>query len=183
MKEGLNAFVFADPEKCIGCRSCEMACFAVHSGNKLTVGCITSPVMPRLFLVRTPEATAPIQCRQCDNAPCAKSCPAGIISEIDGRIIINEEKCIEYQNCIGCKNCVTACPFGAIDLVPVYVNVETEKQHIKAIKCDLCAGRTEGPACVEVCPEKALKLVNTTLLKKEKNIAALKSFMNAAGIF
>ncbi len=46
---------------------------------------------------------------------------------------------IDEQKCIGCKQCVQACPFGAIQMHPVTK---------KAIKCDLCGGK---PKCVEIC--------------------------------
>jgi Fe-S-cluster-containing dehydrogenase component len=52
--------------------------------------------------------------------------------------------------CIGCSNCVLACPFG----VPKYY-AEIDQM----MKCDMCLDRTsEGlkPMCASVCPSEAL---------------------------
>ncbi|GJM71117.1 hypothetical protein HMSSN036_33330 [Paenibacillus macerans] len=50
-----NPFVIADAGKCIGCKACELACFAVHNrenGVSAAVGTITIPVIPRLYVTR-----------------------------------------------------------------------------------------------------------------------------------
>lgn len=65
------------------------------------------------------------------------------------------------ERCIGCKTCVVACPYGAMEVVvrPVIrhsgagLNVVAEKA--EANKCDLCFHRDSGPACMEVCPTHA----------------------------
>ncbi len=111
----LNSFVLANPKKCIGCKVCEVACAVAHRSEELkTVGNMDVPIMPRLYLVRIADVTMPIQCRHCEDAPCANICPVSAITQIDNKIIINEEKCI------GCKSCMIACPFGAIELAAAY---------------------------------------------------------------
>lgn len=158
---GLSPFVIADPTKCVGCRACELACFAKHSNymnNKFTIGCIEEEVIPRLFLVKEDEFCVPVQCRHCEDAPCKNSCPQGAIKN-------NEEGIyVEQQKCIGCKNCVVACPFGAIEI---------SKEIQTAYKCDLCMG--EEPACIKSCPNRALKKVNPFDQKKEKQKKAAES--------
>jgi Fe-S-cluster-containing dehydrogenase component len=69
-----------------------------------------------------------------------KACKAGAISisAEDGSVVISE------ADCIGCRACQKACPYGVI--------VFDEKSE-KAYKCDLCQG---SPACVESCPAGAL---------------------------
>lgn len=106
-----NPFVIADAGKCIGCKACELACFAVHNrenGVSAAVGTITIPVIPRLYVTKAGRSAAPVQCRHCENAPCAAACPVGAIRQENGAILIDEERCI------GCKACALACPFGAI---------------------------------------------------------------------
>lgn len=171
----LNSFVLADPKKCIGCKVCEIACAVAHRSEEIkTVGNMDIPVMSRLYLVRTADVTMPIQCRHCEDAPCANICPVFAITQVDNKIIINEE------SCIGCKTCMIACPFGAIELAPAFkdgkpvfqslLTLDSEeklssKQTAVASKCDLCNDRLNGPACIEACPRQALTYVN---VKKEK---------------
>jgi len=50
---------------------------------------------------------------------------------------------VEEKECIGCARCVKACPFE-----PKRIQINRNK---KAIKCDLCRGRENGPACIEYC--------------------------------
>ena len=70
------------------------------------------------------------------------------------------------DNCIGCKSCVMACPFGAVSVattqVPVLmgdVRVGSQTKSV-VLKCDLCVDRPGGPACAEACPTKGLTLVD-----------------------
>lgn len=171
MKSKLNSFVVADSNKCIGCRACEVACFTVHNSNNnvsCTVGTVEIPLIPRLYLVKDENLCMPIQCRHCEDAPCANSCPVGAIKQENNSIVVNEKVCI------GCKTCLLACPFGALDLLPQYEdgkgiiqsNLESEK--MVAYKCDLCKDHGK-PACIDACPEKALKLITPASDKKSKN--------------
>lgn len=155
-----NQFVVSDPNKCIGCRTCEIACAVAHSKNNIFT---TEPsdiqFVSRLNVVKTAKLSAAVQCRQCEDPSCVKACAAGAIYKKDGQIWIDEKKCI------GCKTCSMACPCGAIDLVVQYNaggNPEEcykGKDELVASKCDLCAGRPGGPACVEVCPTSALEVL------------------------
>lgn len=146
----MNSFVVANPNKCIGCKSCEIACAVAHLGTSVaTAGAMETPFQPRLALVKTPRVTMPVQCRQCEDAPCANVCPVQAISNEGGKIIVKTEICI------GCKTCMLACPLGAMDMV---VDSNEEEKKI-AHKCDLCQGRPGGPACVEICLAQALVFV------------------------
>ena len=68
--------------------------------------------------------------------------------------------------CIGCKSCVMACPFGAVSVattqVPVLMGDVRVGSQTKSfvLKCDLCVDRPGGPACAEACPTKGLTLVD-----------------------
>ncbi|MFQ7118823.1 MAG: 4Fe-4S dicluster domain-containing protein [Intestinibacter sp.] len=133
MKNKLGSFVVADPSKCTGCRACEVACFTSHNANNnvgCTVGTINIPVIPRLYLVKDDAVCMPIQCRHCEDAPCLNTCPVKAISRIDNSVIVDEVKCI------GCKTCLLACPFGAIDLLThmKIVNLLNKEQLMKVIK-------------------------------------------------
>ncbi|MFR3499104.1 MAG: 4Fe-4S dicluster domain-containing protein, partial [Paraclostridium bifermentans] len=108
----MNCFVISDPNKCIGCRTCSIACVVAHSEENIF---LQDPnhinFNPRLTVVKTAEVSAPIQCRQCEDAPCANVCPNEAIKRENGAIVVKEEKCV------GCKTCIIACPIGAIEIV------------------------------------------------------------------
>lgn len=179
MSKQMGCFVVGDSSKCTGCRACEVACFTEH--NKLinnfgkTVGTVTVPVTPKLYLVRGEGYCVPVQCKHCEDAPCLNACAKHAISRINGQVIVDENKCI------GCKDCMMACPFGAISILPVSENGKVVAQvgsvePVKAAsKCDLCAGIEGGPACVRVCPNEALRLVRPDEERLEKSIRTAQS--------
>ena len=79
MNTQLNSFVVADPGKCIGCKVCEVACAVVHSDVPVTTaGTMVTPIIPKLYVVKTATVTMPIQCRHCEDAPCGNACPCPI---------------------------------------------------------------------------------------------------------
>ncbi|MDR1955329.1 MAG: 4Fe-4S dicluster domain-containing protein [Treponema sp.] len=170
-------FVLADGEKCTGCKACEVACFAAHQKGQLkTVGAVTSPVIPNLYLTASERGCMPVQCHHCENAPCLRSCATGAIERQAGTVVINRKKCI------GCKNCVMACPFGAIailgasDMAAVGdvfgpAGIPQDQGAPRYVhKCDLCIGKDTGPACVATCPNQALRLVDAAAEVREKRI-------------
>lgn len=167
----LHSFVMADPQKCIGCRVCEVACAVAHNARTVkTVGDLNALIMPRLYLVQTPEITMPVQCHHCEDAPCAKSCPVAAIGEQHGQIMINE------KICIGCKSCMMACPFGAIELIGSFGvedgNRAFEPSEVIASKCDLCGGSGAKAACVAACPQDALQLIDMKKIRKQRRLEA-----------
>lgn len=155
----MNRFVIAEPSKCIGCRTCEVACVLAHPIAEGMVEALTPETFtPRLKLVRHLNVTAPVQCRQCENAPCVNVCPTAALVYRAGTVQLIAERCI------GCQTCVVACPFGAMDMISVPVQqikgpMTVRKEVSLAHKCDVCIDRPEGPACISVCPTKALFLV------------------------
>jgi len=164
----LNSFVIADAKACIGCRVCEVACAVAHANPAVkTAGNLDTPILPRLYLVKTPEVTVPIQCHHCEDAPCAKCCPVAAIKQENNKVIIDE------KGCIGCKSCLIACPFGAIELVVSPRKLEEpELPSVVASKCDLCKNRLQGPACVQACPRQALTHVQFEQEKRRRRIRA-----------
>ncbi|PWC18361.1 electron transport protein HydN [Brenneria roseae subsp. roseae] len=172
----MNRFVIADPRKCIGCRTCEIACVLAHSDGK-TASLSPEHFSPRLSVVKGLNISTPIQCRQCEDAPCANVCPNGAIIHADDYIQIQQEKCI------GCKTCVVACPYGAMTVISKPVARISHYQGLgncikaEAQKCDLCTGRATGPACIEVCPTKALYMISRddiqAMIQRKQRRAAL----------
>ena len=146
----MNQFILADPEKCIGCRTCEVACMMSHQSSA-TPEAFTS----RIRVVKGGTFTTAVGCHQCEDAPCANVCPTGAIHRAAGAWLV------EQARCIGCKSCMVACPFGAMQ-------VRVVEDRVQALKCDLCAHREGGPACVEACPTHALRCIDPARLRVER---------------
>lgn len=136
--------IYCDITKCVGCRSCEMACAVEHSKGKNIFSAIKESPLPKK-MVRTENVGSKIislHCQHCEDAPCIKACMSGALSkdEQTGATLHDKDKCV------GCWMCVMTCPFGAI--------IQDVENHI-AVKCDLCPDRDDF-ACVVACPTGAL---------------------------
>ncbi len=172
----MNILVIADPVKCIACRTCEVACVLAHSAPDALKKLAAARFTPRLKLIKTSRVSTPVQCRQCEDAPCAKVCPTGALIHSHNSVQVVQSRCI------GCKSCVIACPYGSMEIV-VREAVLSERQPapsatpaVEAYKCDLCIHRPEGPSCIEVCPTKAVytidaKVLSDKLQKKREQAA------------
>lgn len=188
----MNAFVLGDARRCIGCQACMIACARAHEGLPAPeLAALGTPFVSRVTLVSLPEVTVPVQCRQCEDSPCANACPVNAIVQKDGHVDVIKERCI------GCKSCVLACPFGAIQVVEdpsAQTGLVVRKggrqidgggapPHQKSLfvvsKCDLCTDLA-APACVDICPAGALSLVNparihdNTLEKRQRAAAGIR---------
>ncbi|QIZ77527.1 4Fe-4S dicluster domain-containing protein [Ferrimonas lipolytica] len=141
-----NFAMVYDQSKCIGCERCEQAC---RETNDIPAS------YSRLEIIRTgPFGEGEDRhyrfdrssCVHCETAPCISVCPTGApYRDKDGIVAIHQERCV------GCKYCVAACPSKVRHLNPVTKVID---------KCDFCRtsklAKGELPACVEVCPTKAL---------------------------
>jgi Fe-S-cluster-containing dehydrogenase component len=134
--------LFVDPSRCIGCRACEAACRECdsHKGESM--------VMVDFVDRGLSVATQPTVCMHCQDpvAPCAQVCPVLAILITEDGVVQQAEP----SRCIGCRNCVYACPFG----VPKF---DVEARLMK--KCNLCYDRTSQglkPWCAQACPTQAL---------------------------
>jgi carbon-monoxide dehydrogenase iron sulfur subunit len=147
-------------EKCLACRSCEIACALAHSESKVLEEAVNeSPKPQRRVTVEYAESFAvPIQCRHCEDAPCITVCPTGAIH----RHQANDPVLIDKEKCIGCRFCLMVCPFGVIDVT---------RDGKAVVKCDLCIERTRAgqePACIAACPTRALELAEEGELAADK---------------
>ncbi len=127
-----------DYQKCTGCRLCELVCSVAHDG-------ISNPARSRIKVIKWEEEGlyVPMICQQCENAPCEAVCPVGAITRDENDDYLK----VDYNICIGCRSCVSACPFGAM-------NYNTTDKRV--FKCDLCGGR---PECVRFCEVNAVEYV------------------------
>ena len=151
-----------DLSKCTGCRGCQLACKQWNqqpASQTAQLGTYQNP--PDLqsstwTLIRFQEVADKDNvkwlfrkdgCMHCTDAACVKVCPSAALHYTEyGTVGIHHERCI------GCKECITACPFDT----PRY-DATTDKIY----KCDLCIGRltaNQSPACVLSCPTGALTI-------------------------
>lgn len=148
-----------DNRSCIGCHACTVACKTEHSDpvgiNKTWVQYLEKGVHPR-----AERAFHVLRCNHCADAPCVEICPTASLS-------VRKDAIVDFDpgRCIGCKACMQACPYDAIDIHP-----ETGT----ATKCNYCSHRVDAgrePACAVVCPTGAI--VTGDLADPESRIARL----------
>lgn len=184
-----------DISRCIGCRRCVYACVEENNQSRdPQIHWITVLEMDKEKGVDLQHADAyydaetvpregkfyfPVACQHCENPPCVKVCPVNATwKEPDGIVVI------DYDWCIGCRCCITACPYGARHFnwtdpqIPAdELNPDTEylgnrpRRRGVVEKCSFCIQRVRKgryPACVEVCPVGARKFGN--LLDPESEI-------------
>ena len=96
-----------DTRKCVGCHACTIGCVAE---NKLPPGVVYRPVVteergefPNININFTPRP-----CMQCEAPPCVPVCPVEATWKRPDGVVA-----IDYDKCIGCRYCLTACPYGA----------------------------------------------------------------------
>ncbi len=133
-------FLVIDQSRCIGCEACVQACeeCGTHRGHSM----IHLDFLDRASTTQS----APTVCMHCADPTCAEVCPADAIKQNEAGVVQSALK----PRCIGCSNCVLACPFG----VPKYMS-----DFDLMMKCDLCFDRTSvglAPMCASVCPSQAL---------------------------
>ncbi len=129
------------PDKCIGCRTCEITCAFSHP-----IKGMPGKTRIRAFPLRPPEAGIPVVCFQCDSAACVTVCPTEALQRNadTGAIEVLAERCIR------CKACVFACPFGNMSASD---GPRDDADDAVVHKCDLCGG---DPQCAKYCPSGAL---------------------------
>jgi formate dehydrogenase iron-sulfur subunit len=156
-----------DVSSCIGCKACQVACMQwndLRDDIGDNIGTYDNPrdLTPQSWTVmRFSEVETKAQneemklewlirkdgCMHCADPGCLKACPA------PGAIVQYANGIVDFisENCIGCGNCVTGCPFD----VP-----RISKKDDKAYKCSLCSDRVGvglEPACVKACPTGAIR--------------------------
>jgi formate dehydrogenase iron-sulfur subunit len=162
-KEGEQYAFAVDLDACTGCKACVTAC---HNLNGLDddetwrdVGVLFGGTPAEPF-----QLTVTTACHHCIDPACMNGCPVkaydkdpktGIVRHLD-------------DQCIGCSYCILKCPYD----VPKH----SKKRGIVR-KCDMCSNRLavgEAPACVQACPNEAIRIAivdkkQITTERKQKN--------------
>jgi formate dehydrogenase iron-sulfur subunit len=161
VRQSVEVAKLIDESKCIGCKACQVAC---SQWNELSddigtnVGVYDNPqdlsdkswTLMRFTEVETEGSLEWLirkdGCMHCADPGCLKACPSpgAIVQYANGIVDFKQE------NCVGCGNCVTGCPFD----IP-----RISKKDNKAYKCTLCSDRVANslePACAKACPTGAI---------------------------
>ncbi|MBI4797494.1 MAG: 4Fe-4S binding protein [Desulfarculus sp.] len=134
-------YITQDKDRCIGCLSCEIYC---KQNKQLPEGprlCQIVMLSKRKVAGVPREAYVYLGCFHCQNPVCVAACPTGAMQKREGDGIVS----VDPELCVGCKACMVACPWGAVQW-----NAETEK----VVKRDFCKDRVDQglkPVCVTVC--------------------------------
>ncbi|MDE2362942.1 MAG: 4Fe-4S dicluster domain-containing protein [Hyphomicrobiales bacterium] len=160
-----------DLRRCVGCQTCTAACKSANATppgvqwrRVLDLETGEFPDVRRTFM--------PVACMHCANPPCMHVCPTTATKQREDGLVT-----IDYDICIGCANCVMACPYDArsIERKPRYsygTPMKSEEARFDegklgvATKCTFCkerideaerTGKVPGvdpevtPACVNSC--------------------------------
>ena len=135
-------------DRCTGCKTCELYCAVDRGSNEKTLlKAVQESPLPqaRVRVEGNNQVPIALQCRHCLQAPCLDACLTGALTrDPESNMVVVQE-----DRCIACWTCTMFCPYGVIYPWP---------ERKIALKCDRCA-YMENPTCVEVCPCKALELV------------------------
>ena len=162
--------VLVDTTRCVGCRSCEVACAEANhlpvpdTGDESVFEKERQTTVSQLTVVnryqtQKGEVFVKRQCMHCNQPGCVSAC---LVKAMEKR---KEGPVIWNSNCMGCRYCMPSCPFE----MPKF---EYESSNPRIQKCNLCWDRLkkgEKPACVESCPEEALIFGTRKELIEEAN--------------
>jgi len=162
-KDGEQYAFAVDLDACTGCKACVTAC---HNLNGLDdeetwrdVGVLFGGTPAEPF-----QLTVTTACHHCVDPACMNGCPVNAYDKNPKTGIVRH---LDDQ-CIGCSYCILKCPYD----VPKY----SKKRGIVR-KCDMCSSRLavgEAPACVQACPNEAIRITivdkkQITTQRKRKN--------------
>lgn len=176
---------FTDTSICIGCKACEVACKEWNQlpGNPPkfgdgfdNTGQLDAENFRHVkFIDLVPETPAVTGngsawlmmsdiCKHCTHASCMEVCPTNAIVKTEFNTVL-----IQQDVCNGCRDCISACPYGAIGF-----SASTGT----ARKCTMCYDRLQNsmePACAKACPTQSIQYGTLSELhqKADARLAAL----------
>jgi len=148
-----------DLAKCKNARSCVEACQKAHQLD-------FNEEFIKIQLIKNNDESCnywfPKPCFHCDEPPCVTVCPTGATFKRDDNIVL-----VDAERCIGCKFCVTSCPYSArifnwghkdkFDNKEIPYSPETSVPASEGtiMKCDFCPDMLRQgklPHCAKACP-------------------------------
>jgi Fe-S-cluster-containing dehydrogenase component len=156
---GRKFVMVIDLGKCKNARKCVEACQKGHHLPK-------SQEFMKVYLLQDSDKSAPYwfpkPCFHCDNPLCVSVCPVGATyKRSDGIVLIDTERCI------GCKFCMTGCPYSTRvfawkhypefdeDKEPYSPEASSPGKEGTVAKCDFCPDLIRVgklPYCAQSCP-------------------------------
>lgn len=153
---------YFDASACVNCKACQVACqdknnlpaemrwrrvLQYGGGGWVPKGNVLVP--NNIF-----SYSISFSCMHCEKPACVQVCPTGAMSKrADGIVLINQDQCI------GCRYCQWACPYGA----PQFS--ETKGVMTKCTFCEDLLAKGENPACVDACVMRAIDFGELTELR------------------
>jgi Fe-S-cluster-containing dehydrogenase component len=159
---------FFDVDRCIQCRTCEVACQSTHN---VEPGAKWRQVV-QTWAGEFPDVTTTYfsrACMHCGQPACVPACPTGAIIKRaeDGIVVVDRDKCN------GCQACAPACPFD----IPRFGSDGTMQ------KCGFCLELGGEPVCATHCPTGALQygdINNSPELAAGKTLGKMPGFTEPA---
>lgn len=164
LEEGEQYRFHFNMTKCIGCRSCEVACNE-QNGNPAALNWRRFGELESGSYPATHRHYLSMGCNHCVDAECLRGCPVNAYTKdpVTGIVLHSADACI------GCQYCVWNCPYSVPQFNP-------ERGVVG--KCDMCRGRLEEglePACVNACPEAAIEIEIVNIAEWRENFSAAES--------
>lgn len=188
---GRKFVMVVDLAKCKNARKCVDACQEGHLLPK-------DHEWIKLYLLQDDKNLAkywfPRPCFHCDKPMCVSVCPVGATYKREDGIVL-----IDNQRCIGCKFCMTGCPYSARVFNWKDPEVKVPEGHvydpetnIPAVegtvgKCVFCADNLRKgmlPRCVSACPMGVIyfgDLLEDTITNSQETVRFSKTMLDRAG--
>jgi len=136
--------LYYEVKKCLGCKSCEIACAIAHSLTQDLFKAFNEErlSLPRKKVYKSGDKNYPVSCRHCQEPKCVDACMAAALTYNIAKGLVEHDE----TRCVGCWMCVMVCPYAAI------------RPNLKAripLCCDKCKDKDE-PGCVKACPTGAI---------------------------
>src|SRR5919202_5346057 len=176
---------YTDTTVCIGCKACEVACkswnqLPAREGGRAELSGQSYDNTLRLsgdtwrHVKFIEQFDGPYNgrwlmmsdvCKHCVQAGCLEVCPTGAIIRTEFDTVV-----IQQDVCNGCRACISACPFGVVDI----------GEDGRAHKCTLCYDRLQHglePACAKACPTDSIRFgdVDELMQIADRRVAELKA--------
>jgi Fe-S-cluster-containing dehydrogenase component len=163
--------ILVDTTRCVGCRTCESACYDANPDTGLTYDESVDFDVPRRtdekhftvvnrFNTEKGEVFVKSSCMHCLQPACASACLTRAMhrtTDVKGPVVWDGDKCM------GCRYCMVSCPFD----MPKFEYFSANPRIQKCVMCWEKLTLGEQPACVASCPAEALTFGPRTKLLHE----------------